>query len=129
MLQSLHANLIKKRKVIASMTSEYVSSKSIPSQKPCATNGALCLMIYLLSLCFRTNTHLYPTGFTPLSVWTVGPKTSCLINKFNYAYVASFHFGKSFLCRYSSTFCGSGSSIFLMMSKATWKAKILLITT
>ena len=122
--------LIKKRKVAASMTGEYVSSQSIlgPYEKPCAINRALYLMISLFSLCFRTNTHLYPIGFTPLGVWTTGPKTSCLINEFNYACIASLYFGQSVQCRPSSTFCGSGSSSFLMMSKATWKAKILSIT-
>ena len=92
-----------------------------------ATSPALYLMISLFSLRFRTNTHLYPTGFTPLGVWTTGQKTSRFINKFNYAYIASFHFGQSFLFQHSSTFCGSRLSSFLMMSLAIWKAKILLI--
>ena len=86
------------------------------------------LVISLFPLCFLTNTHLYPTCFTPIGVWTTSPKTSHLINEFNSAYIASIHFGQSFLCRHSSTFCGSGSSSFLMMSKATWKEEILLIT-
>ena len=85
-------------------------------------------MISLFSLCFHTNTHLYPTGFTPLGVWTIGPKISRLINKFNSICITSFYFGQSFLCRHSSPCCGSGSSSFLMMSKATWKKNILLIT-
>ena len=121
--------IIRKRKVIAPMTGEYVSSYSIPGlyEKSCATICALYLMISLFSLRFRTNTHLYPTGFTPLGVWTIGPKTYSFINEFNSACIASFHFGQSFLFRHSSTFSGSGSSSFLMMSKAIWKAKILLL--
>ena len=89
------AKLIKKQNVIASMIGKYVSSQSISSlcEKPCATNRALYLMIPLFSLCFRTTTHLYPTGFTSLGVWTTGPKTSRFVNEFNSAYIASFHFG------------------------------------
>ena len=90
-------------------------------------NLALYLMISLFSLRFLTNTHLYPTGFTSSSVWTTGPKTSHFVNEFNSAYIASFHFGQSFLCRHSSTFRGSGSSSFFMISEATWKTKILVI--
>ena len=73
--------------------------------------------------------YKYPTGFTPLGVWTTCPKTFRFINEFNFACIASFHFGKSFLFRHSSTFCDSGFSSFLMMSKAIWKSKILLIIT
>ena len=98
-------------------------------EKPCATNRSLYLMISLFSLCFCTNTHLYPTGFIPLVVWTIGPKTSRFINEFNSTCIASFHFGQSFLFQHSSTFCGSGCSSFLTMCKVIWKAKILLITT
>ena len=125
------AKLIKKQNVIASMMGEYVSSWSTPSfyEKPCATNRALYLMISLFSLHFHTNTHLYPTSFTSSGVWTTGPKTFRFVNEFNSAYIASFHFGQSFLCQHSSTFRGSGSSSFLMILEATWKAKILLITT
>ena len=85
-------------------------------------------MISLFSLRFRRNTHLYPTSFTSSGVWTTGPKTSHFVNKFNFAYIASFHFDQSFLCRYFSTFRGSRSSSFLMILEVTWKAKILLIT-
>ena len=122
--------LIKKWNVIASMTGEYVSSQSTLSlyEKPCATNRSLYLMISLFSLHYCTNTHLYPAGFTSSGVWTADPKTSHFVNEFNSTCIASQHFGQSFLCRHSSTFCGSGSSSFLMTSDATWKAKILLIT-
>ena len=122
--------LYRKRKVIASMTGEYDSSSSISGlcEKPCATNCTLYLTILLFSLCFHTKTHLYPSGFTPLGVWTTGPKFSRFINEFKYACIDSFHFGQSFLYRHSSTFCDLGSSSFLMMFKATWKVKILLIT-
>ena len=78
--------------------------------KHCSTNRTLYLMISLFSLRFRTNTHLYPTGFTPLGVWTTCPKTSHLINEFNSVCIASFNFDQSILYRHSSTFCGSGSS-------------------
>ena len=54
-------------------------------------------------------------------VWTTCPKTSCFVNKCNCDCIAFFYFGQSFLFRYSSTFCGSGSSSFCMMSKVTWK--------
>ena len=123
--------LIRKQKVIASMIGKYVSSYSIPSQyeKPCATNHALYLMISLFSLRFHTNTHFYPTGFTPLGVWTRGLKTSRFINEFNSTCIDSSHFGQSFLFRHSSIICGLGFSSFLMMSKTNWKAKILLIIT
>ena len=122
--------LIKKRNMIASMTGKYVCTQSIPGlyKKPCVTKHALYLMISLFSLRFRTNTHLYPTGFTSSDVWTTSPKTSHFVNEFNFAYVTSFHFGQSFLCQHSSTFRGLGSSSFLMISEATWKAKILLRT-
>ena len=112
------------------MTGEYVFSYSMSSlyKKPCATNRVLYLMISLFSFRFRRNTLLYPTGFTSSSVWTTSPKTFCFVNEFNFAYIAFFHFGQSFLCRHSYTFRGSGSSSFLMISKTTWKAKILLIT-
>ena len=63
-------------------------------------------MISLFSWRLRTNTHLYLTDFTPLGVWTTSPKTSRFINEFNFACITSFHFGKSFLFRHSSTFCG-----------------------
>ena len=123
------AKLIKKWNVTTSMTGEYVFSYSMSSlyKKPCATNCTLYLMISLFSLRFRTNTHLYLIGFTSSGVWTIGPKTSHFVNEFNFTCIASFHFGQSFLCRHSSTFRGLGSSSFLMISKATWKAKILLI--
>ena len=74
-------------------------------------------MISLFSLRFRTNTHLYPTCFTSSGVWTIGPKTSCFVDKCNSTYIASFHFGQSFLCRHSSTFRGLRSSSFLMISE------------
>ena len=45
-------------------------------------NRALYLMISLFSLCFRTNTHLYPTSFTSSGVWTTSPKTSRFVNEF-----------------------------------------------
>ena len=97
-----------------------------------ARNLVLLITLYILwshySYCvFRTNTHLYPTGFSSLGVWTTGPKTSHFVNEFNFACIASFHFGQSFLYRHSSTFHGSRSSSFLMISKVTWKVKILLI--
>ena len=79
-------------------------------EKPCATNHILYFMISLFSLCFRTNIHLYPMSFTPLSFWTTSPKTSRFIKEFNYICITSFYFGQSFLCRHSSTFYGSGSS-------------------
>jgi len=62
--------LIKNLNVIASITGEYVSSKSIPGfcWKPYATSLALYLTISFFTLCFRTNTHLYPTGDTPSGV-------------------------------------------------------------
>ena len=81
---------------------------------------------------FITPSYKYPfipIGFTPLGDWTTGPKTSHFINEFNSVGIAFFYFGQSFLCQHSSTFCGSGSSSFLMMSKANWKTKILLTTT
>ena len=93
-----------------------------------STNRALCLMISLFSLHFHANTRLYPTGFTSSSVQTTGPKTSYFVNEFNSTYMVSFHFGQSFLCRHSSIFHGLESQLFLMMSKATWKTKILLTT-
>ena len=112
------------------MMEKYVSSQSIQGlyKNPCTTNCFLYLMISLFSLCFRTNTHLYPTSFTSSGVQTTGPKTSQFVNKSNSACIASFHFGQSFICWHSSTFRGLGSSSFLMISKATWKMKILLIT-
>ena len=94
-------------------------------ERPCATNRALYLMISLFSLRFRTNTHLFPTGFILAGAWTTGLKTSRLINECNSACIASLHLGQSFLCLHSFVFCGSGSLSFCMMSKATWKAKIL----
>ena len=72
-----------------------------------------------------SNTHLFPTGFILAGVWTTGPKTSRFINECNYACIASLHSGQSFICLHSFVFCGSGSSSFCMMSKTTWKAKIL----
>ena len=120
------AKLIKKLYVIASMTRENVSSLSIPGfcEKLYATNYTLYLMISLFPLRFRTNTHLYPTGFTSLGVLTTSPKTSHFVDNFNFACITSFHFGQSFLCWHSSTFRGSRSSSFLM--EATWKVKIIL---
>ena len=76
-------------------------------------------MISLFSLQFRTNTHLYLTGFTFSGVWITDPKTSRFINEFNSACITSFHFGQSFLCQHSSTFRGSESSSFLMILEAT----------
>ena len=69
----------------------------------CATNHTLYLMISLFSLCFLTNNHLYPIGFTHLGIWTIGPKTYRFINELNFACITSFHFGQSLLFRYSST--------------------------
>jgi len=45
--------------------------------------------------------------FTPLGVRFTIPKTFLLASKYNYAYIASFHFGQSFLCRQSSMVIGS----------------------
>ena len=92
-------------------------------KKPCATNHALYLMISLFSLRFRTNTHLYLTSFTSPGFWTIGPKTSCFVDEFNSTYITSFHFGQSFPCRYFLIFHGLKSSLFLMISKATWKSE------
>ena len=97
-------------------------------KKSYATNHALYLMISLFSLCFYTNTYLYPKNFKSSGFWTIGQKISRFVNEFNSAWIASFHFDQSFLCQHSSTFCESRFSSFLMMSKATTKAKILLIT-
>ena len=121
------AKLIKKRNVIVSITVEYVSSESMSClcEKPYATNRALYLMISLFSLRFCTNIHLFPTGFILAGIWTTGQKTSRFINECNSVCIASFHLGQSFLCLHSFVFCGSESSSFCMMSKATWKEKIL----
>ena len=104
--------LIKKRKVISSITGEYVSSYLIPGlcENPCAINHALYLIISLFSLHFLTNTHLYPICFIPLGVWTTCPKTYRFINYFNYVCITYFHFGQSFMFQHFSTFCGSESS-------------------
>ena len=83
-------------------------------------------MISLFSLRFHTSTHLYLTSFKPLFLWTTCPKTSCFINEFNSTCIVSFHFGKSFIFQHSSSFCGSGSSSFFMMFKATWKEKNII---
>ena len=96
-------------------------------------NLVLLTTLYILgslffSLHFHRNTHYYPTSYTPLGVWTTSPKTFRFINELNSACIVSFHFCQSFQCQHFSTFYGLGSSSFLMMSKATWKAKILLIT-
>ena len=92
-------------------------------EKPCATKRALYLMISLSSLRFRTNTHLFPTGFYTCRCLDYRSKTSRFINECNSACIASFYLGQSFLCLHSFVFCGSGSSSFCMMSKATWKQK------
>jgi len=66
-------------------------------KNPCAISRALYLMISFSSFCFHTNTYLYPTSFTPLGVWTTDPKTLRFVNEFNFVWIASFHFGQSFL--------------------------------
>jgi hypothetical protein len=96
-------------------------------ENPCAISRTLYFTISFFLFCFRTNTHLYPTSFTPSGVWTTGPKTSCLANEFNFVWIASFHFGQSFLCRYSSTNLGLRSSFSLMISSDILYEKILSI--
>ena len=82
----------------------YRSQYQVSTRNHCDTNRALYLIISLFSLCFRTNTHFYPTGFTSSGVWSIGPKTSSFVHKCNFACIAYFHFSQSFLCRHSSTF-------------------------
>ena len=54
-----------------------------PCENPCATKQALYLTTSSISFRFRTNTHLYPTGFTYLGFWTIGPKISRVESEFN----------------------------------------------
>lgn len=54
-------------------------------ENPCVKSHALYVMASFFSFCFHKNIHLYPTGFTYLDVWTIGPKTSCLESEFNSA--------------------------------------------
>ena len=74
---SCATSLIKYRKVHASTTGGYVSPKSILGicENPWATSRAFYLTISPFSFHFHTKTHLYPTGFTPSGVQTIGPKT------------------------------------------------------
>ena len=60
--------------------------------KLCATNSVLYLMISLFSLWFHTNTHLYPTSFKPLGVWTTCPKTSRSLTSFAHNSLRSHNF-------------------------------------
>jgi hypothetical protein len=96
-------------------------------ENSCATRRALYLTISFFSFRFRTNTHLYPIGFTPLGVWTTGPKTSCFASEFNYVWISSFHFSQSFFHRYSLIDLGSRSLFSLMISSDILYEKILLI--
>jgi hypothetical protein len=81
-----------------------------------ATSRALYLTILFFSFYFHTNTPLYPTGFTPLGVWTTGQKTSRFASEFNFVWIAFFYFGQLFLRRHFSTHLGSKSSFSLMIS-------------
>jgi len=81
-------------------------------------------VLYILRFHFS---HLYPTGFTPSSVWTTGLKTLCFASEFNYVKIASFHFDQSFLRRYSSTDLGLRSLFSLTISSNILYEKILSI--
>ena len=121
------AKLIKKRDVIASMMKKYVSLYLILGlyEKPCATNHALYLIISLFSLRF-----LYEYSFVPNKLCIFRRLDyKNFVNEFDFTYIVFFF---SILANhfYVSIFhiCGSKSSLFFMILKATWKAKILLIT-
>ena len=54
-------------------------------EKPFATSHALYFIVSFFSLCFRTNTHLYPTGITSLGVWIASPNISHYTSEFDFA--------------------------------------------
>ena len=82
-------------------------------------------MISLFSLCFCTNTLLYPTCFAFLGIWDTGLKTSNFVNEFNFTFIVSFYFDQLFMCHNSSIFCGSKSSLFLWCQRPFWKNNIV----
>jgi len=97
------------------------------SEKPCATSHVLYKTISLFSFCFLTKIHLYPTGITPLGVWTIGPNTLLFASEFNSVWIVFFHIGQSFLYQHSSTVYGLISSLLLVMLKETLNKNTLFM--